>query len=174
MFMQEIEQRAIETAEHKSKLWFRYVDDTFIIWIHGEEKLKVLLEHINNIYHQIQLTMELEKNEQLPFLDVLIIKKENGHIGHTVYRKPIHTDRYLHADSHHHPAQLHSVIKILMTRSERLTEEEHKNKEMQNVKLALRTNGFSTYTIENAHNAQKRIKDPTKEENPIAIGIFHI
>ncbi|XP_072392509.1 uncharacterized protein [Diabrotica undecimpunctata] len=115
--------------------------------------------------------MELEENEQLPFLDVLIIKKEDGHIGHTIYRKPTYTDRYLHAVSYHHAAQFHSVIKTLMTRSKRLTDEEHKNKEMRNVK-ALIKNDFSTYTIENAHIAEKRIKDPTEEEKPIAKAIL--
>jgi hypothetical protein len=35
--------------------------------------------------------------------DVLLMKKPNDSIGHTVYRKPTHTNRYLHADSHHFP-----------------------------------------------------------------------
>ncbi|XP_072400412.1 uncharacterized protein [Diabrotica undecimpunctata] len=104
LFMQDIEERAIRTAEYKPKLWLRYVEDTFIIWTHGVDKLTEFLEYINSIHPKIKFTMELESNQQLPFLDVLIIKKENGNIGYTVYRKPTHTDRYLHADSHHHPA----------------------------------------------------------------------
>ena len=41
--------------------------------------------------------------ENLSFLDVLVFKKADGTLGHQVYRKPIYTDRYLHAESHHHP-----------------------------------------------------------------------
>ncbi|XP_072384341.1 uncharacterized protein [Diabrotica undecimpunctata] len=84
LFMQEIEIRAITTAEYKPKLWLRYVDDTFIIWTHGEEKLNTFLNHINTIHPKIQFTMELEKDQQLPFLDVLIIKKTDGTLGYTV------------------------------------------------------------------------------------------
>ncbi|XP_072395107.1 uncharacterized protein [Diabrotica undecimpunctata] len=83
LFMQEIEIRAITTAEYKPKLWLRYVDDTFIIWTHGEEKLNTFLNHINTIHPKIQFTMELEKDQQLPFLDVLIIKKTDGTLGYT-------------------------------------------------------------------------------------------
>jgi len=32
-------------------------------------------------------TKELEQNEILPFLDVLVKKKMDGTLGHTVYRK---------------------------------------------------------------------------------------
>lgn len=48
--------------------------------------------------------MEIEHQSQLPFLDVLVTKEEDGTLGHTVYRKPTNTNRYLNADldSHHH------------------------------------------------------------------------
>jgi len=49
--------------------------------------------------------MDIEKDKKLPFLDVLITKKADNTLNHQVYRKPIHTDRYLHAESYHHPAQ---------------------------------------------------------------------
>jgi hypothetical protein len=31
-FMGDFEKRAIEQATHKATCWFRYVDDTFVIW----------------------------------------------------------------------------------------------------------------------------------------------
>jgi hypothetical protein len=39
--------------------------------------------------------MELEQNEILPFLDVLVKKKTDGTLSHTVCKKPTHTDLYL-------------------------------------------------------------------------------
>ncbi|XP_076226777.1 uncharacterized protein LOC143174896 [Nomia melanderi] len=39
--------------------------------------------------------MESETHKTLPFLDVLVTRKPDGTLGHQVYRKPTHTDRYL-------------------------------------------------------------------------------
>lgn len=39
--------------------------------------------------------MEVEKNNVIPFLDVLVMKRTDGTLGHTVYRKETHTNQYL-------------------------------------------------------------------------------
>jgi hypothetical protein len=57
-FMENFEKKAIEQATHKPVCWFRYVDDTFIIWPHGQEKLTEFLNHLNGLHNNIQLTME--------------------------------------------------------------------------------------------------------------------
>jgi hypothetical protein len=38
--------------------WFRYVDDTFVIWPQGPESLRDLPRHLNSVHQNIQLTME--------------------------------------------------------------------------------------------------------------------
>jgi retron-type reverse transcriptase len=38
-FMEDFEKKAIEQATHKPVCGFRYIDDTFVIWPHGKEKL---------------------------------------------------------------------------------------------------------------------------------------
>jgi hypothetical protein len=58
--MEDFEKRALELATHKPTCWFIYVDDTFIIWPHGQEKLAEFLNHINGLHHYIQFTMEKE------------------------------------------------------------------------------------------------------------------
>jgi hypothetical protein len=72
-----------------------------LLW---EEELHEFLDHLNNIHPNIKFTMEVEKNPSLPFLDVLVSRRPDSSLGHTVYRKPTHTDLYLHAKSAHHPA----------------------------------------------------------------------
>lgn len=167
LFMEDLEIRAIQTAPLKPKLWLRYVDDTFVIWTHGREHLNSFLDHLNSIHNKIKFTMEVETDDQLPFLDVLVKKKQGGTLGHTVYRKPTHTDRYLNAASHHHPAQLNSVVKTLMTRSQRLADVDHIDEKMSSLQKALMKNGFSRYTIQ---KSQQPTRPRTQEESekPVA------
>ena len=39
LFMQKLEEQALKTSEFKPNAWFRYVDDTFVVWGHGMAKL---------------------------------------------------------------------------------------------------------------------------------------
>ena len=75
LYMEVFEQEAIEQALDKPKLWVRYVDDTFVIWQHGQDKLESFLEHLNSVHDPIKFMMEIEQNGQLPFLDVLVEKR---------------------------------------------------------------------------------------------------
>ncbi|XP_018355594.1 PREDICTED: uncharacterized protein LOC108756348 [Trachymyrmex septentrionalis] len=92
IFMEHFAKEALKKTSKKPEVWFRYVDDTFVIWKHGRAELHVLVS-----------------------------KKANGILGHQVYRKPTHTDRYLHAESHHHSSQKQSAINSLVHRAPSLT-----------------------------------------------------
>ena len=54
-----------------------------------------VLQHLNTISPTIKFTVEQEKDGQLPFLDALEFRKEDGSLEIGVYRKFTHTDRYL-------------------------------------------------------------------------------
>ena len=58
MFMEAFEQTAIATADFQPRVWLRYVDDTFVIWQHGHDKLQLFLEHLNGLHSRIQFTMD--------------------------------------------------------------------------------------------------------------------
>jgi hypothetical protein len=82
------------------------------------------LNHLNGIHNNIQFTMEIEEEDHLPFLDIDIYRKMDGSLGHKVYRKPTHTNLYLHQSSHHHPANKHSVVSCLIHRAKALCDQE--------------------------------------------------
>jgi hypothetical protein len=94
--MEHFEKQVISSAAKKPTRWYRYVDDTFVVWPHGKDELQTFLKHLNSIHQNIAFTMEVEKQGTLPFLDVLV-KRPDGSLGHSVYRKPTHTYLYLHA-----------------------------------------------------------------------------
>ncbi|KAK5648206.1 hypothetical protein RI129_003099 [Pyrocoelia pectoralis] len=118
-YMEKFESIALESAVLKPKIWYRYVDDTFVIWNHGLDSLHLFLKHLNNIHPNIQFTMECEINGRLPFLDILISKTDSLNLSFSVYRKPTHTDRYLNKLSNHHPCQKIGVIKTLYDRAKK-------------------------------------------------------
>ena len=84
LFMEDLEEKAIRSASLAPKTWFHYVDDTFVLWPHGEEQLHTFHQHLNQQNSNIQFTMELEKESYIPFLDVLVIC-EKDHLATTVY-----------------------------------------------------------------------------------------
>jgi len=81
--------------------------------------------------------MNIKENKKLPFLDVLIIKKTDNTLGHQVYRKPTHTDKYLHAESHHHPAQKQSAINLLIHTAFTISDKEHLQTELNHLKQTI-------------------------------------
>ena len=96
--MQAHESTAIYTALHPPKVAERFGDDVYSIV--KRTHLENFFHHINNLHQNIKFTMEEEKNGELAFLDTLL-KRNNGEIFVLVYRKPTHTDQYLHYSSHH-------------------------------------------------------------------------
>jgi hypothetical protein len=96
------------------------------------------------------------------------VRKSDGSLGHTVYRKPTHTNRYLNAESHHHPAQLASVANTLATRSKRLADKDHATAEMKGLREALQANGYANYTINKAFNNMPKQSVEETTEDPIS------
>ncbi|XP_072018559.1 uncharacterized protein [Amphiura filiformis] len=103
IFMEWLEQEAIATApmECKPKMWKRYVDD--ILEIIKKGTTQQLTEHLNTVdpTKNIKFTHEEEENNQIPFLDTLIIRKDDGSVKLLIYRKKTHTDQYLNFSSQH-------------------------------------------------------------------------
>jgi hypothetical protein len=100
--MEHFEKLALGSVEHKPSLWLRYVNDIFVIWPHGPERLQSFLIHLNSLRPSIQFTMEVESCSAILFLDVLVTKKETKLVT-KVYRKPTHTGRYFNLKSNHLP-----------------------------------------------------------------------
>ena len=58
-------------------------------------KVQHLLQHLNSIESTIQLTVEIESERILLFLDVKLHHKPDGSVSTSVYRKATHTHKYL-------------------------------------------------------------------------------
>ena len=97
LFMEEFEVKALSSAPH---LWLRYVDDTCVI--QETRNSQQLLLYINAPDPHIQFTVDGPNQEgALPFLDALVSCSPDHKLVTAVYRKPTHTDQYLHWNSNH-------------------------------------------------------------------------
>ena len=98
LYMEFFEKLALETASTRPRLWKRYVDDTF--WIPKKGSNDELLHHLNGVRPTIKFTVEQEEDRTLPFLDTLLRRTEDGSLDVSIYRNPMHMDRYLHSEFH--------------------------------------------------------------------------
>ena len=87
LYMEAFEKYTIESFPLKPKWWKRFVDDTNINWPHGKESLKEFLGYLNSRSDHIKFTMEVEEDNQIPFLDVLINKGNDRALDQQVYKK---------------------------------------------------------------------------------------
>ena len=75
LYIETFEKEALASPVTTPRLWLRYVDDTFVIWTHGGDKLEELHHHLNQRHPQMKFTREIEDN-RISFLDVLSREKE--------------------------------------------------------------------------------------------------
>ena len=69
--MADLEEKILNAFEEKPMIWWRYIDDIFFIWEHGEESLEKFLNKLNGFHPTIKFTAECSK-ETINFLDVNI------------------------------------------------------------------------------------------------------
>ncbi|XP_078573447.1 uncharacterized protein LOC144860180 [Branchiostoma floridae x Branchiostoma japonicum] len=104
----------------------------------------------------------------LPFLDTLLVRREDGTVKLLVYRKKTHTDQYLDFNSHHPLHQKLGVIRTLMDRSKTVvTEETDRQQEVKHIKQALSLCGYPDWTfkrVQHQSNKPKPKKEKKKEE----------
>ena len=164
IYMEGFEEEALDTAADQPSMWLRYVDDTFVVWPHGSEKLKLFHSHLNSLRRSIQFTIEEEQDNHLLFLDVLVMK-EGNHMTTSIYRKKTHTDQYLQHESYHHPRIKSGIMSCLMTRAERLHRGDNVTKEKQHLCNVFVANGYPKEMTEKFfHKSKAKAVSQTEKE----------
>ena len=93
----------------------RYVDDTFAFI--KKEHIDTVQKALNAFEAKIQFTYEIEKDNQLSFLDVLIEKNSNNRLITKVYRKKTNTDTYMNWLSHSPKSWKIGTLRSLLRRA---------------------------------------------------------
>ena len=86
IFMDSLEEDILSNSLLKSLVWWRYIDDIFMMREHGEKKLKKFLETLNCYHSTIKFTAEYSR-AKTNFLDVTVMKNGNQLVT-DLYVKP--------------------------------------------------------------------------------------
>ena len=97
--MAALEENILNKVKKKPIFWWRYMDDIFLIWEHGEELLKEYINEINSFYPTIEFAADWSK-EKVNFLDVAVTFN-NSVLSTDLFFNPTDTHRFLDPTSCH-------------------------------------------------------------------------
>ena len=93
----------------------RFMDDTFLLFS-SQDKIKKFHKYINSRHKNMTFTYEIEKDNSLPFLDILV-SRENNIFSTAIYRKPTFSGLYSNFDSFMPEDYKKGLIKTLLHRA---------------------------------------------------------
>ena len=129
-------------------VWYRYVDIFFIL--PDNLSIKDFLAQLNSLSPFINFKVEIEDNQSLSFLDVLITRSNNLQ-SFAIYRKPTHSNMYIHAFSNHSDCIKLETISSLFLRADIICEVQNIDTESQFIFSTSKTLGYDHHFIEEAH-----------------------
>ena len=71
LFMDRFEANALNNWPDKPLVWLRIIDDIFLVWTHGENKLLEFIHYLNSIHPTIKFTQEYTPH-RINFLDTMV------------------------------------------------------------------------------------------------------
>ena len=155
----------------KPLLWVRYVDDVFIIYTHDEASFNEFITAVNSFLPTIKFTVEQEVDGKLPFLDVMVIhNKDTRQFSFKVYRKPTHTENYIHFYSQHSETVKRNIVVNMFHRAFKICDPIFIDEEIHHLFNTFEKIGYPTYFINNCLSmARKRHYNPTPRK-PFQLG----
>ncbi|XP_072022533.1 uncharacterized protein [Amphiura filiformis] len=163
--MEHLEQIAIRTAPHPPVWWYRYVDDTHTKL--KKEYAEEFTDHLNSLDPDIKFTTEGEEGRSLAFLDTSTVIQADGSLEIKIYRKPTHTDQYLHFSSNHPLEHKFGVIQTLFHRAESvITKPQAVVEEKQHITQALTKCGYPEWAF-NKINKPKSAKSNHNRDSTV-------
>ena len=141
----------------KPLVWYRYVDDVFIIYQKDDTCFNKFLNYANNLIPSIKFTVEYEVDNQLPFLDVLVQHDPLTHaFSFKVYRKPTNAEMYIHYFSYHSKQIKSNIIVNMVIRALRICDPCYIDEEFDHIYNVFRSLGYPKYFIDRSFSRARR------------------
>ena len=157
IFMHYLETNLLNQATFKPTIWLRFIDDIFMIWPHGIQKLKLFMDLLNNYHSTIKFSYE-HSQQEIPFLDTIIYRTKDNQLFTKVYHKPTDQKQYLHFQSAHPRKQKESVPYGLLIRTKRIcSEEKHFEEEARHIIQQLKLRKYPPILLQEAYTKVKNM-----------------
>jgi hypothetical protein len=130
------------------KLWFRYVDDTFVI-VKDKDCVEELKLFLNEQHKNIKFTVEVENNGSIPFLDTRVKRRHDLKLSTTLYHKKTFTGTYLNWNSLTERRYKLGLIYCLLDRIWKIcSDQQDRDFEISKLKVILAKNDYPQKVIE--------------------------
>ncbi|XP_067628785.1 uncharacterized protein [Eurosta solidaginis] len=158
--MEELLEKFEDDSPYKPRLLTKYVDDLFAIV--KTDTVEELLNILNEYNRSIKFTIEVEKDGKLPFLDTLIIKK-NNQLCFDWYKKPTASGRLINFNSKHDKSTIVNTARNFINRVLSISDEVYHKENIKIIINVLENNEFPTRIIKNF--IRDYYKKPTARKN---------
>ena len=155
IFMEYFEQFLLPSIVDFNIVWYRYVDDVFAV-LPGDIDIGRFLSQLNNLSPTINFKVENEFNNALNFLDVTIHRDSNNSPRFSIYRKPTHSNLYIHSFSNHANNVKLGAITSIFLRAYRLCDPEFIDQEIAFITKVFSQLGYDYNFINRAHYKARR------------------
>ena len=154
LFMEHIESDLLPNIPDKPLLWLRYVDDILFAWPIDSD-FSQFFRQVNELVPSIDFTVEWEQNESIPFLDTTIHRLSSG-FSFAIYRKPTHSNQFIHYFSWHPDHVKRGALHTLFLRAYRICDQLYLEQEISFLYSAFRKVGFPLRYIDSVHSKVKK------------------
>ena len=122
--------------------WKRFIDDIFLIWLHGGKSFVRFMQLLNSFHPTIKFEFTHSK-EQVNFLDTTIYITQDGHLESDLYIKPTGCLPLLHNSSHHPASCRRGLVCSQFIRYRRLiTNDQRFRERVQMLRATLLARGY--------------------------------
>lgn len=163
ILMSDVINRTLIGLRNQPKFLALYVDDSF--WIVDRDDVFHILDTLNKYHHQINFTVEIEKANQINFLDVSIIRSGSSILTNW-FKKPFSSSRLLNYFSHHERSCIVETAKAYVRMVLKLSNGNFFEENKRSLVDILRNNSFPETEIIHIMHDNFTLMTPFEQRTP--------
>ena len=146
--MANLEENFLQNTRNQPLLYCKYIDDIFLLWTNGEEELLLFYKDFNSEDHDIDITIN-HSTEEVNFL-ATTIRIKNNTLHNSLYKKPTHSQAYLHPTNSHPPHTFASIAYSQALRNKRIcSDAKELNLQLTTLKNTFTALGYKPKIVKN-------------------------